>query len=291
MKNFFVLAFLFAACTSFGQKQFSVVCNQNESKFEVIVMGEEKSYHQVIKDGFPNQRAAETYLNEKGPTITCGNRNPNAPPPTTAGRKPSGTAKSGVSRTPGASTIRPASAKYGRNFRIMGNLSYLFSMDKLYPGVSSTFSQGLGYSIGIDAAIGNSFQVGAGFHYTSILGSFQEMQLDVDFDDPDFFGSLSALKGEFLMKSASVMRNGSAFIFEFGIGYYFNVNTSTDIPLEELLPVINEQFFGIRWGLGKDVKGFNVILSGEFLMGVTDDTDIVEKEAFFNLKLGLGYAF
>lgn len=289
MKNLLTSFFILCTLSVFAQKQFAVVCNQNESKFEVIVMGEEKPFHKVIKDGFPNQRVAETYLNENAGSIVCGNRDPNLPPPTTAGRQKT-TSRS--TNAPGQrGNIRPARVKaYDKNFRIIGSVSQMFSLGKLYPGNDISASQGLGYSIGADIAFGKAMQIGAGFHYTSLMGAFEEMQLDVDFNGTDYLGSINALKGELLMKSTALMKKDSWFLFEFGFAYYFDVKSSTDIALEELLPELNDHFFGLRWGIGKDTRGFNFILSGEFIYGLTD-SDIVEKETFFNLKLGAGYAF
>ena len=77
-----------------AQVQFSVVCNQQTYTLEVIVSGNEKPYHKILKDRFPNQAAAQSYLQQNAATLSCDDPqkatparqpavNPNVPPPTT----------------------------------------------------------------------------------------------------------------------------------------------------------------------------------------------------------------
>ena len=286
MKYLLTTFILFVSVTVFAQRQFSVVCNENESKFEVIIMGEEKSFHSVIKDGFPNQRAAQAYLNDNGPNLVCGNKNPNVPPPTTAGR-------SATTRTSSGTNLSTQPIKrrgYPRNVRIMGSITKFFSLDQLYVGNTYNSNQTLGYNFGAEVTFGNSVLFGGGVYYTSLFGAFEEMPLDIQFFDQDYLGALNAYKLEGVLKTPVLIKNDTWFLFEFGMSYYTDVRTSTGMDLDEFIPVLNDGFYGLRWGLGRDSRGLNFLINGELILGMTDDS-FVEKETFFQLSAGLGFSF
>jgi hypothetical protein len=287
MKNLIILFLLMSAFALNAQVQFSIVCNQNSDQLEIVISGEEEAHHIVLKDKFPNQRVAEKYLNDNRTTLQCGKKPATAtPPPTTA--KPQNTPQTSTTSTT-TSTPRRGMKYYPRRFLIRGGISKIFGLDELYPGNVEESSQEIGYSVGAQLFFGKAVMGGIGLLYTSSYGAFEDILLDVDFDDPELYGSLKSLKGEILLKSPVRLSTDNWLIFDFGFGYHFNVKPSIDEDFHEYLsPLINDPFYSLRWGIGVDIKGFNVMLEGEFLMGLSDDTD---KESFFMLGLVMGYAF
>ena len=287
MKNLLTLLLVLFAFAINAQVQFSIVCNQNSNQLEIIVSGEEEPHHRVLKDKFPNQRIAQQYLDTNRSTLQCGTKPvPPAPPPTTArpGAKPQTQTTPSTSSTP-----RKGMKYYPKRFLIRASMHKVFGLDKLYPGNVEDGNQETGYSLGAQLFFGKAVLGGFGIHYTSSYGAFEDLLLDVDYDDPDLYGSLNSFKGELLLKSPVRISTNNWLVFDFGFGYHFNVEPSIDeIYHEQLLPMINDPFYSMRWGIGVDLNGLNVMLDGEFLLGLSDDTD---KESFFALGLALGYAF
>ncbi len=278
---------LFVSINILAQRQFSVVCDQNESKLEVITMGDEQPFHKVIRDNFPNQRAAQAFLSENGNDISCGNRRANVPPPTTAGRKTTINQSAASASSP--TGLRKGAVYYSRRFRIMGGISKMFALDQLYFENVENSTQTLGYDLGAELTFGSAVQGGFGIHYTSLFGQFEDLLLDLDFDSDNYYGSLSSLKGEVLIKTPFRIKPETWIIFDFGFGYYINPRLSLEEGIaDDLFPLINDQFYSHRWGLGADIKGVNFELNGEIVYGISDDTD---KEGFFVLKFMVGYAF
>ena len=67
----FILTFLFFADGIIAQAIFGVACNQSTNQLEVILTKRKTTDHHIIKDGFPNQAAAESYLNANRSTLSC----------------------------------------------------------------------------------------------------------------------------------------------------------------------------------------------------------------------------
>ena len=271
-----------------AQVQFSVVCNNNENKVEVILSTEMKPHHTILKDRFPNQRVAEKYVNDNRGNLNCGPRPPVVtPPPTTADRGPSNTSSTGGGTTP----LRQGAKYYDKHFIVKGSLGKVFGLDKIYLDNVETSNQSMGYDLGVELFYGKAMKGGLGFHYTALYGGLEDMLLDVVDDFPEFYGKMTAFRAEALMKSPIRAGKHSWVLVDFGFNYYFNVKSSLDEDIDDILiPEINEQLYGIRWGLGVDYKGLILFVDGEIMLGITDE-DYVEKENFFRLKGGMGYAF
>ena len=165
----------------------------------------------------------------------------------------------------------------------------MFSLDKLYPNNVESGNQELGYTIGAELFYGKAVKGGLGIHYTSQYGAFENLLLSENIHNHDLYGALNAIKLEALIKSMGRVSKDGWIVFDFGFGYFFSVKTSLDEKYEDsLYPAINDPFYCARWGLGVDLRGFNIMLDGEFLINLSEDTD---KETFFKLGLSLGFAF
>ena len=290
MKLLITAILIFSSAVVFGQRQFSVVCNTQTNTLEVLISGEELAHHTIIKDKFPNQRAAQAYLTDNAATIQCGPKpkQPAGPPPKAAPRstpsQPSGNQPSAT----GGSFLRRGGNSYDRTFRIMASVSNMLNLERLYDANVTSATQQLGYDLGCDLTFGRNMKGGIGIHYASLYGSFEEILLDEELDFDDFYGSLSAIKGEVVLRGPFQLGKHSWGIFDFGFGYYFAVDLSiSDEAKEILIPMIKDGFYGLRWGIGFDIHRFIMQLDGEFLYDISDDRD----KAVFMLKFGVGYAF
>jgi|GEM_PF-3757269 len=295
MKYLFTFLILFAAIAISAQRQFSVVCNQNENKLEVVISGTEQPHQRVIKDKFPNQRAAESYITDNASTIECGSvPDANLPPPTTAGRNTKSpeqptTNTGGQNSTTQVTEVRVGGRTYNRHFSIKGGIGTMFGMDELYPGNIESFTQTLGYNIGAELYFGKKLMGGVGIYYTSLYGSFEEVLLDVDIDDQSLYGALKGPMIEVFMRVPTRVGKESWFLYDFGVGVYFDSKTTVDESLSDLLvPLINDQFYDVRFGLGVDYKRLILMLNLGFVAGISEDID---KGSFFHLGLTVGYAF
>ena len=292
MKVFTTVMLVFISMIVFGQRQFSVVCNTQTNTLEVVISGQELPHQNVIKDKFPNQRAAEAYLNDNAATIQCGPKpqqpKPAGPPPKATPSPNASPQPSGGQQTASGGFLRRGATKYDRTFRIMASASNMLNLERLYAENVTSAQQQLGYDLGCDLTFGNTVKGGIGFHYTSLFGTFEEILLDEEFDYPDLYGSLSAFKGELVIRGPFQLGKHSWGIFDFGFGYYFGVDLSVEEDIANLLlPKINDGFYGLRWGIGFDIHRFIMQLDGEFVYDISDDRD----KAVFLLKFGVGYAF
>lgn len=285
-----ILITLVLVCCAFfvtGQRQFSIVCNTQSNTLEVVISGEELPQHKIIKDHFPNQRAAQAYMNENAATIQCGPKPSQPPPPPPKVTQPSTKTKPSGSQQSGGG-LRRGAITYDRVFRVLFSMSKMFNLEKLYGENVTKSSQEFGYDLGFDLTFGRTAKGGVGLHYTNLFGAFEEILLDEELDFEEFYGSLSAFKGEVVIRTPFQLGKQSWGLFDFGFGYYFAVDLSLEEEYAEILiPSINDGFFGLRWGIGFDIHRFIMQLDGEFVFDVSEDLD----KALFMLKFGIGYAF
>lgn len=221
-------------------------------------------------------------------SIQCGPKpkQPAGPPPKAVPQNR--TAQPAGSGPSGTGILRRGATPYDRVFRIHASVLKLFNLERLYGDNINQSSQELGYDLGCDFTFGRTMKGGLGIHYASLFGSFKEVLLDEELDIQDFYGSLSAFKGEFVLRGPFQLGKHSWGIVDFGFGYYFAVDLSVEDEIAEILiPKINDGFYGMRWGIGFDIERFIMQLDGEFLFGVSDDRD----KGLFMLKFGVGYAF
>ena len=72
MKHVIVLGLLFIGLTINAQVEFVIVCNQTSMKLEVTLSAKVSNQQKILKKGFPNQSAAEGYLNDNRGSLNCG---------------------------------------------------------------------------------------------------------------------------------------------------------------------------------------------------------------------------
>ena len=165
----------------------------------------------------------------------------------------------------------------------------MFSLDQIYPGNVDNTTQTLGYAVGVDLSFGSHVKGGLGLYYTSLFGSFQEILLDANRFNAAFYGAISGPKGEAFIRVPTRIGTNSWFLFDFGFGVYFNAkNNIIEQFTDQVRPSINKEFYGMRWGLGADIKRVLIMLNGEIVAGISDDID---KTQFFQIGLTTGYAF
>ena len=284
MKTFLILLiFTTSALPIYGQRQFSVVCNTRTQTLEVIIMGEEQAFHKVLRDKFPNQKAAQTYLNENAATLPCGTRQQTTvtPPPV---------AVSPQAGKPQAIQAQPQKGKtgYDRTFKIGASLSALPNLENLFGSNVESAMQMLGYDIGFDLTFGRSVKAGVGLHYTGLFGVFEEILLDDSYNLYDTYGYLRAAKGELLLRAPYQFSRDVWAFMDYGIGYYFETDFGVEKEMTEMfIPQINDWFLGMRWAAGLDIFRVILQLEGEIILGISEDLG----GNLFVFRMGVGYAF
>lgn len=272
----------------FGQRQFSVVCNTQTQTLEVIIMGEEQGFHRVLRENFPNQRAAQAYLSEHAATLPCGTRQqtPAVPPPVAAPPANSQPTHTPVAQTSGAP--RRGAPNYDRVFRMEGSLSLLPNLKNLYGSSAETVDQLAGFDLGFDLTFGQNVKGGVGLHYTGLYGVFEEMIIDQYGNYDETYGYLRAARGDLLLRAPFRLGRNTWGFLDYAFSYYF----ATDLGIEKeaaamLTPAINDGFFGMQWRVGFDINRFIIQAGSELIMGISEDFD----GNLVVLRIGMGFAF
>lgn len=247
-------------------------------------MGDEQPFHRVLRDGFPNQRAAQSYLSDNVAALRCGPVQQEPTPPPVAGTPSS----QGTRQPTNELVVRKGRAQYNRTFRLGAALSVVPNLEHLYGSRVETFSQMQGYNLGFDLTFGQRVKGGIGLHYTGLFGVFEEMVIDRDYELYDLYGYLKAAKGELLLRAPFQVAKNTWGFLDFGMGYYFAIDQGIDEDLAAMLiPEINMGFLGARWGIGIDINRFILHVDGEVIMDISPDFD----KNLIVLRFGIGYGF
>jgi hypothetical protein len=71
MKFLKLLFFCSLSYHGFAQVQFAIVCNQKTYQLELIISGKQEPHQLVLRDHFPNQAVAETFMRDNGSNLNC----------------------------------------------------------------------------------------------------------------------------------------------------------------------------------------------------------------------------
>ena len=268
---------------SLAQVKFAIVCNQSTYQLEVIVEGRQSAQQQVLRGDFPNQAAAESYMNSNASSLNC--RDPKAGPPprpSTSGPPPRASSSSSSSSSATSTrTSRSSSEIYPRKFMLIGTFTSALNLNDYY---DASGAQNGGLNLGIRMLLGEKTKWGIGVQYASLFGTFEPVNLDVTFGDE---GSTNAIRTELLALYPQNIGDNTWLTFSIGAAYYLNYQTDLDLDNDEFDPQPTSSFWGGAFDIGVDIKGFNIGLGIEF----TSDILEFQSSGLRMLRVYSGIAF
>lgn len=284
------MIFCFIAIAGGAQVSFAIVCNGATDQLEIVVEGRETSEQKILKGGFPNQSAAETYKANNTNTLSCGSAK-SSPPPTTAARVPQNQQQQSSGppsrATPNPATnsqisVKPQKEGYPKTAMWYGAITQISNAGDFYQAEGA---QKFGLDLGLRLFFGQKVKFGFGVHYTSLLGLFEPVVLDRDFGDE---GITTAIKGEVLSVIPFKMGNsGTWFYITPSFGYYFNHMTDIGLDNDEIFPALESALLSGGVDVGVDIFGFNIGVGVEVLGPLNE----LSTSNATLLKIFTGYSF
>ena len=272
---------LLITISAHGQVSFAIACNQNTYQIEVIVEGREQANQKILKGGFPNQAAAESYRTNNASTLQCGNNrgqsgtnqnpsNRNAPPSRAA---PS-------SNT--TATVQPNAndGYYRKKVLLFGAITYAQDLPFFY---TAEGAQQAGFNVGLRTYFGKKIKFGLGAQYAGILGAFEPTVLD---DISGSEGVSNAIRTEILGLYPIHLGNDNWLNFSVSGVYYLNHKTDLGENIF-ISPQPISQFYAGAVELGVDIGGLNVGVGLE----ITGDILEFHSSGIYLLRLNTGISF
>ena len=152
--------------------------------------------------------------------------------------------------------------------------------DLYYPSIEG--GQQWGYQLGGELTFGNRAKWGGGFYYTKLIGGLEETDLGAGSE-----GTLEALKARFLIRSPIRIGKDAWVLINFHGNYYFNVSASNEEDLQNLSPIVENNFGGLGFGLSVDIRHVIIGADFEFIYSAFD-SDIDKSLNVLDLFVGVG---